>query len=200
MIRLFFKLSKCFSKNNTNKYFNSELDLLNDELQSIDITKLSCTHCNAKYAMSFFGSYKRHLVTYDRGVVIDNLVTIPRYICSSCNRTHAAISSVIIPYVSFSFGFLLSLLKAYIYKSFSSIEDLCSHFLISFSTFYRIYKLFKDHKSQFLGFLDNKATSDKDFLALVEAFNYLELLQFKLDFFKSSGIYFFQSKFTLPAT
>src|SRR5574344_1814840 len=114
MIRLFLQFSKCFSK----KSFLCELDVLRNELQYVDVSKIICPHCLAKASMTPFASYQRNLVSYSGSAPLCHVVTIPRYICISCMRTHAFLPSVMIPYMSFSFGFAIALLKAFVFKTF----------------------------------------------------------------------------------
>ena len=134
MVRLFSQLCKCYMKIS----HESELDIFKIQINSIDVARLICPHCGAKQSLSYLGSYERHLVTYENNSYIDNRLDIPRYICSSCRHTHAILPAMIIPYMSFSFNFVISLMHDYLEARFHSIETLCLHFGISISTFYRI--------------------------------------------------------------
>lgn len=58
-------------------------------MEAINIDDLICPSCGARHSLSTFASYERHLQTYDNGEVQDNIITISRYICSSCGHTHA---------------------------------------------------------------------------------------------------------------
>jgi len=108
MIRLFSKLCKCFGLNKLNSL--SDLDIFNTYIENINVSKLTCASCGAKHSLTYLSSYKRHLVIYHDGKVSDNTITIPRFICSSCGSTHAILPPVIIPYKSYSFSFLISVL------------------------------------------------------------------------------------------
>ena len=160
MIRLISKLFKCFKQIS----FENEMDVFDEYIKSINIDDLACPSCGAKYSMSLFASYKRHFVTYDNDEVHDNIVTIPRYICSSCRHTHALLPSVIVPYLSFSFRFIVSIIHDYLISKFNSVEAMCKHYEIAISTFYRILYKFKEHKKLWLGLLEDKIISNLVFL------------------------------------
>lgn len=102
-----------------------------------------CPSCHAP-ASSFYrnGSYQRHLVCYSKGCVCDRRITVRSCLCTSCRHSHALLPSLIIPYSSFSLGFLISLLYARATRKFPSVTSLCKHFDISESTYYRIKKRF----------------------------------------------------------
>jgi rubredoxin len=198
MIRLFLQFSKPF----LNKSTDFELNVFNHDIESIDSDVLVCPVCKAKHTLSDFASYERNLVTYDlsTSTVSTNVLTIPRYICSSCGHTHAVLSSVIIPYMSFSFGFVVALVKAFLAKKFTSIEALCNHFCIAITTFYRIFKQFKTHKALWLGILAAHQTSDATFISFISSLTLNASSKFKYDFFSMTALSFLQPNSRLPAT
>ena len=124
MIRLISKLFKCFKQIS----FENEIDIFDEYIKSLNIDALVCPICGAKYSLSLFASYKRHFVTYDNDAVHDNIVTISRYICSSCRRTHALLPSVIVPYLSFSFRFSVNLIHDYLVINFI-LWKLCANIM-----------------------------------------------------------------------
>lgn len=152
MIRLFSQLCKCFKQIS----FEEEIITFNKYVSSVNIEALVCPFCGAKHALSPFASYKRHLVTYNKNTAQDNIIIISRYVCSSCKRTHALLPSVIVPYLSFSFKFTVSLIHDYLVHKYHSVEAMCEHYGIAISTFYRILKTFKEHKQIWLGLLKDK--------------------------------------------
>lgn len=161
-------------------------------MKTLIIDDLVCPFCGAKHALSPFASYKRHLVTYDNNEVYNNILTISRYICSSCERTHAILPSVIVPYISFSFKFIVSIIHDYLICKFNSVEDMCGHYSIAISTFYRILCKFKNHKQLWLGLLEDKLTSNLSFVHNIMNNTFKELEVFLIDFFKRNGSSFFQ--------
>lgn len=188
MIRLFSKLCKCFKKIS----LLNEINAFDKYVNSVKIEALRCPFCGAKHALSPFASYKRHLVTYDNNSAQDNIITISRYICSSCGHTHALLPSILIPYMTFSFKFTVSLIHDYLVHKYHSVEVMCDHYGIAISTFYRIFKNFKEHKQIWLGLLEDKLISNLSFVQhiLNSAFNENE--KFIIQFVKQTGVSFFQ--------
>lgn len=117
-------------------------------IASLDLTDLPpCPSCGAS-SYSRNGSYERHLVCCTDGPVCNHRVSIPCVRCRSCGISHALLFSVIIPYSSYSLGFLICLLYARLTRQFASVAALCSHFDLSESTFYRIKKrLLQDERA-----------------------------------------------------
>ena len=100
----------------------------------------SCGAPQSKYRRN--GSYKRHFVCYEDGTVCSRTITVHSVRCSSCMRSHALLVSVIIPFSSYSLGFIISLFYARVTGKFPSVLSLCEHFDISESTYYRLRKRF----------------------------------------------------------
>lgn len=163
-------------------------------MESISIDDLICPSCEANHALSPFASYERHLVTYNNDETNDNIITIHRYICSSCGHTHAVLPSIIIPYSSFSFRFTVSIVYDYLVDRFNSVEAMCIHYGIAISSFYRILKKFKEHKRLWLGLLEDKLNSSLDFILNLKLYTFTEIETFIINFFKQNGISFFQGK------
>lgn len=190
MIRLFSKLCKCFKQIS----FENEINIFDEYMESISIDDLMCPSCGARHSLSPFASYERHLVTYDNGEVQDNIITISRYICSSCGHTHAILPPIIIPYSSFSFKFTLSIVYDYFVGKFNSVESMCNHYEIAISSFYRLLKKFKEHKKLWFGLLEDKITSSLDFLHNIKIYTFTEIETFIINFFNQNGLSFFQGK------
>lgn len=188
MIRLFSQLCKCFKQIS----FENEINIFDEHMKTLNIDVLVCPFCGAKHALSSFASYKRHLVTYDNNTVQDNILTILRYICSSCGRTHALLPSVIVPYMSFSFKFTVSLIHDYLVHKYHSVEAMCEHYGIAISTFYRILKKFKEHKQIWLGLLEDKFISNLSFVQHIINSSFDEIENFIIQFFRQNGSSFFQ--------
>lgn len=137
MIRLFIDICKCFHKIKN----KNELEIFNS-LTEQALDEYKCKHCGAPAeSMHKDGSYDRDFITYDNSEVHFHKIEI-RCVRCSCTHAHAILPSVIVPYSSFSLGFLLAVIYAKLTNRFKTIEELCSHFFISQSTFYRIYKRF----------------------------------------------------------
>lgn len=188
MIRLFSKLCKCFNLIS----FEKEINIFGEYMKAVNVEDLACPFCGAKHGLYLFASYKRHLVTYDNNTVQDNLINISRYICSSCGHTHALLPSVIVPYMSFSFKFTISIIHDYLIHKFYSVEAMCEYYGIAVSTFYRILKKFKDHKQLWLGLLTDKLTSDLAFIQHLLSSTFIKIETFLINFFHRTGFSFFQ--------
>jgi hypothetical protein len=190
MIRLFYELCKHFSQNKLHKF--NDLDVFNTFIANIDTSKLVCSNCGAKHSLVFWANYKRHLLTYHNGKVIDNIVSIPRFKCKSCPTTHAIIPPVLIPYKSYSFSFVVSMIYDYVTKKFKSVEVLSEHYDVSLRTFYRILNNFKLNKKLWLGLLESNVMSVKDFISKIRFYSYKEIERFACEFFSRFKISLFQ--------
>lgn len=188
MIRLFSQLCKCFKQIS----FENEINIFDEHMKTLNIEVLVCPFCGAKRALSSFASYKRHLVTYDNNTAQDNIITILRDICLSCGHTHAILPSVIIPYMSFSFKFTVSLIHDYLVHKYPSVAAMCEHYGIAIATFYRILKKFKEHKQIWLGLLEDKLISNLNFVQHIINSSFNEIEDFIIQFFKQNGSSFFQ--------
>lgn len=121
----------------------SEIEILNLMQKHIYSQLKKCPVCHAPADfLHKDGHYERDFISYEKGTVMGDRITICCVECSSCDHSHALEPSVIVPYSSYSLGFLLHLLYAKLTGAFPTIESLCSYFDISVSTYYRIYKRF----------------------------------------------------------
>lgn len=137
MIRIFLDLCKCFSKiNKLNEY-----DIIQAMDYSIYDYTSNCPICGAP-ATSFHkdGHYQRDFICYEKGTPVFHKLVIRCIECGSCGHSHALEPSVIVPYSSYSIGFLLQVIHAKIVGRFPSVLELCEHFQISISTYYRIIR------------------------------------------------------------
>lgn len=188
MIRLFSQLCKCYKQIS----FENEIKIFDEYVGSLNIEALVCPFCGAKHTLSPFAYYERNLVTYNNNAVNDNIITISRHICSSCEHTHAILPSVIIPYMSFSFNFTLFIIHDYLVHKFNSVQSMCEHYGIAISTFYRILHKFKEHKQLWLGLLEDKLISNLSFVQHIVNNTFKEVEDFLIEFFKQNGLSFFQ--------
>lgn len=139
MIRLFLNVCKCFHKI---KHLDDYLIYSHMEKLCFDEAS-GCPSCNAPLSKcSQNGTYPRHFVCYGTHSVCSHSITVHSLICSSCRKSHALLPSIIIPWSSYSLGFIISLLYARITRKFSSVLSLCEHFDISECTYYRLRKRF----------------------------------------------------------
>ncbi|MDD2498629.1 MAG: DUF6431 domain-containing protein [Desulfitobacteriaceae bacterium] len=138
------------------------LDFSKEKLPTL---ALPCPYCGAKHPQwSNFASYKRYLISFEKGMPITYRIRVTRIICSSCEHTHAILPEIIIPYGSYSLIFVLTVLRDY-YLSHMTIQELCDKYLIATSTLYAWNRLFLIHKKLWLGILEDAITKPLSFLS-----------------------------------
>ena len=102
-----------------------------------------CPNCGAPAeTLHKDGNYHRDFICYQDNAPCYTRIAISCVECASCGCSHALEPSVIVPYCSYSLGFLMHVIYAKLTKRFATVEELCEHFEISVSTYYRIYKRF----------------------------------------------------------
>jgi hypothetical protein len=186
--------SSIFSKLNFSKL--SEMQLFSQAMQDFSIKTLPCPYCGAKHpAWHFHASYERFLITFEKGIPVNFLITITRIICFSCKHTHAILPEILIPFSSYSLLFVLRILRDY-YAGYLTVVQLCDKYQVSVSTLYAWKRLFLLHKKLWLGILEDLNVSVTGFLSLILSNNPSYNLNL---FFCSQGFSFLQgvSKTTL---
>ena len=138
--------------------FNSFMDKFNPALETCPV----CGCCGNLHVHSY---YYRYLIDFINNNPVTHQIKIMRVSCDSCS-THAILPDFIIPYSSYSLFFILRVLSEYFLKS-HTVEKLCERFGIDTSQLYTWLNLFKAHKSQWLGALEDAETSPKSFLNTV---------------------------------
>lgn len=133
------------------------------------------------------GSYERDFICYENGTTVSHKINIRCVECSSCGHSYALEPSVIIPYSSFSIGFLLGVIYAKISCRFRTVLELCTHFDISISTYYRILKKYMTDV-----FLLGQLIGDAMSMASVHKCSSFSLHQKLRIFFYASGYSFLQ--------
>ena len=150
----------------------------------------TCPICNSTGNLSIHSYYKRNLIDFIDGKIVRHEITILRCVCDSCNSTHAILPDIIIPYSSFSLFFLLRVLAEY-FLHLHTIEKLCERFSISSRQLYKWLALWKKHKAQWLGFLNDLDLSDRKFLYSLCQMEHAS--DFISDFIRSFTVSFLQS-------
>ncbi|MDP4177180.1 MAG: DUF6431 domain-containing protein [Bacillota bacterium] len=111
-------------------------------MAKIDINHHICPFCKTKHPnWSRHAVYQCYFVSFEHGNTISHIVTIKRYKCSSCGHTHAILPESLIPYQSYSFLFIIAVLRDYFAKSLT-VERICEKYNISISTLYAWKDLF----------------------------------------------------------
>lgn len=144
MIRVKTILGKIFSLK------TSDRQLFSSALQAFSPSRAVCPQCGAIGCCNFHDSYTRWLISIENGKRSDMLVSIPRVMCASCERTHAILPDVLIPYGSYTLRFILVILNSYLART-STVQELCSSWGIAVSTLYGWVNLFQEQASVWLG-------------------------------------------------
>ena len=123
--------------------------LYNNFMAEIDPDKHSCPWCNTKSPdWKYHAEYDRWLISFEGGATVTYRLQITRYKCSSCGHTHAILPESIIHYQSYSFLFIIAVMKDY-YTHTLTVANICTKYNISTSTLYAWKDLF--HIPVFLG-------------------------------------------------
>lgn len=148
-----------------------------------------CPYCQVEHPdWKKHADYDRFLISFEKGCSVTYRVTIIRYRCSSCGCTHAILPECIIPYQSYSFLFIIAVMRDY-FTSFLTIEGICAKYGISVSTIYSWKKLFLRHKKIWIGLLEDACTSSLQFLDCLFNGSLLHILK---EFFLTANISFLQ--------
>jgi len=160
MIRFFTALCKKLLQNYSEE---TEERIVKDATGEFHYYSESCPHCGAVGRLSPYGSYSRWLISHENGQLVAHHINLLRFICSSCNTTHALLPDIIIPYSSYSLRFKLKLLLSYFERT-TTVEAVCLQFGIAVSTLYEWKKLLYLHKELFFGLLISQQTPALAFL------------------------------------
>lgn len=108
----------------------------------VDLTKVRCPRCRAKGAMVPHSSYSRHFIYRSNNKNHDEIITVIRLMCSSCNTTHAVLPLVAVPYLAYSICFIAALLADWFSGTWLSVEAISAEYSISAKTFLRLKRRF----------------------------------------------------------
>ena len=193
MIRLFYNTCKAFKQL---KGFN-ELIILKYLSNNTDLSCCRCPSCSApseKYVKN--GTYDRHFTHIEGDVIVDSMITIQLKQCTSCQHSHALLQYLIIPYSSFSLGFIVTLLYSKLSNKFSSINEICAHFDISQRTYYRImHRLMQDYHA--LSKTMSQYSKLLEIISSLYSSSHERLKQLLKNFFEFAGHSFMQPCITL---
>lgn len=149
-----------------------------------------CPFCKSVGSCENHAYYRRYLLEYLNGEISVCSLKILRVRCTSCGHTHAILPDPIIPYAGYSLQFILTVLAYYLLR-LRPVSGICDHFQISVSTLYRWYRLFLDHRREWLGALasiEEEILSFLNFCFMSDVFSV-----FAQSFFEKTGISFLQS-------
>ena len=188
MIRRFWKLCKTILNNLT------DVAIFQEATDKFSCYDARCPHCGATGKLTPYGSYPRHLVSYEDGAVVDRLVWPLRFDCGSCDTTHALLPDILVPYSPYSLRFKLLVLVAYFERD-TTVLAVCECFGIAVSTLYAWKKRLLEHKDLLLGMLTSKKEQAIAFLHGLFVANGLSVIL--RGFFQQYAFSFLQNRSTL---
>jgi len=146
MIRLFPALCKAYFKELSDRQRIQEATDVFSHLGE------PCPNCGAIGKLSNHGDYDRDLTSYEGGEIVDSTVSPERFLCSSCETSHALLPDVIIPYGRYSLLFVLAVMAAYFERA-ATVAKISERFGIAVSTIYDWKGRIVLHKDLMLGAL-----------------------------------------------
>lgn len=126
----------------------------------------TCPACGAKGRFKQIQPYERHMISVDRDVRTDTVLSVRRFLCESCGHTHALLPDILIPFGSYSLRFVLTILDGYLKRS-GSVADFCESWQIAVSTLYGWIHLFASHYNAWCQALDRVTWVCRDALEVV---------------------------------
>jgi len=155
-----------------------------------------CQCCGTVGKYTSHDIYHRSLVYLKNGGSADSRINPQRFLCKSCNVTHALLPDIIIPYSPYSLRFIIEVLIAY-YERAETVVKICEKFHIAISTLYEWKKRIESQKDLLLGVLISQKTPALAFLRQLINSNHLSDTLRK--FYNKYGFSFMQNK-SLPAS
>lgn len=122
----------------------------------------TCPICKSTGNCHIHDYYGRNLIDFHLGKPVKSNLCVMRVFCESCSHAHAILPDVIVPYSSYSLPFILSVLGTY-FSGLLTIDELCFRYGISRSQLYKWTRLWKKHKSEWMGVLQDLCTPDQEF-------------------------------------
>lgn len=129
-------LAKCMENDVT------AVGLYGRTVEQLRLQEFECPHCGRKGRFKRHGEYSRYIVEWAGGKKHCSLISIVRFRCGDCGRTHAYLPSLMIPYTSYGLCFVLAVLIQYFQKSMT-VMQICESYDISESILYRWVHLFE---------------------------------------------------------
>lgn len=170
-------------KTSSKSLFDSYMEQFQPELET-------CPICGSAGNCHIHDYYGRSIIDFLSGRKHKENLCIMRVFCDSCEHAHAILPDSIIPYSSYSLFFILFILGEY-FAGLHTIEQLCERFDVSKKQFHKWLTLWKSHKKQWLGILNDSETDNNSFyrhLVLLDSYS-----SFSMDFIRLTAHSFLQS-------
>jgi len=191
MIRFFSTLCKSLLN-----ILDDDKSIFQNATNSYSYKNEPCKRCGAKGRLISYGDYIRNFVYLINKQSIDSRIRPQRFLCKSCNATHALLPDIIIPYSPYSLRFMLEVLIAY-YERANTVVEICEGFHIAVSTLYEWKKRIESHKELLLGILVSQKTPALAFLrGLIKSSRLSDTLH---TFFNKYGFSFMQNQSPLTS-
>jgi len=190
MIRLFTALCKAYFKELSDK------QRVQEATDGFNYLGEPCPNCGAIGKLADHGDYGRALTSYEGGEIVDSTVRPERFLCSSCETSHALLPDIIIPYGRYSLLFVLAAMAEYFERA-ATVAKICERFGIAVSTIYDWKGRIALHKDLMLGALiSQKQRAHSYILGLMRSDDLSGILR---RFYRKYGFSFMQNRST-PAT
>ena len=141
----------------------SSKSLFDSYMERFQPEQETCPICGSTGNCHIHHYYGRSIIDFKAGRQEKSDLCILRVFCDSCRHSHAVLPDIIIPYSSYSLFFVLRLLGEY-FAGLFTIEQLCERYDISQNQFFKWLALWKSHKKEWLGLLDDNDVSNSAFL------------------------------------
>jgi hypothetical protein len=122
----------------------------------------TCPICGSRGSCRIHAYYGRSVTDFRGGRREKSDLCILRVSCESCGHTHAILPDIIIPYSGYGLLFVLQVLGEH-FAGLHSVEDICEIYDISRKMLYKWLDLWKSHKREWLGLIEDSETTDMDF-------------------------------------
>lgn len=148
-----------------------------------------CPSCGSSFpAYRQMQPYSRFMISADNGKRVERQISVQRLRCSLCGHSHAILPECLIPYGSYTVGFILAVLEAYLSRK-SRVDTLCDQWQISISTLYSWIHRFQNQLNASRSILDRVPQLSLTSIASVRAGS-----AFLPDFFARFGFSFLQAR------
>lgn len=126
---------------------------------SVNYGYLVCPNCNSSNFIKN-GTYRRNVIYLNNNNErVKEQITIQRFKCKNCNKTHAVLPVFVVPYKQFELNYITTILETLVTRN--SVNYTAAKLNISRQVVYFLKKQFiKFHRSKLLTFSEDKCLID----------------------------------------
>lgn len=176
-----------------NQLHFSDQQLFDMAVSDFAPSKCKCPKCGAIGQFKEIRPYERDMISVSGNERFETALSVPRFLCQSCGRTHALLPDILIPFGSYSLRFILTVLHGYLDRS-CSVTSFCEHWQIAVSTLYGWIHLFINQYNAWSRILDRILWLCRDAVRSVAS-----VQAFPSAFFSRFGFSFLQGLQTSPS-